>query len=71
VSDRPRPHPCFGCGDLATLHFSLQIMKEHPSRARIAAGPIDLCHLCWRQATAAAAIRKRPRRPVFRQASAY
>jgi hypothetical protein len=62
MSDRPRPHPCFGCGDPATRHFSLTIMKEHPSRSRIAAGVIDLCLVCWRQANESARIRRRPRR---------
>ena len=62
MTDRPRPHPCFGCGDLATKHFSLQIIQEHPGRSRIAAGVIDLCHLCWRHANDSARIRRRPRR---------
>jgi hypothetical protein len=67
---RPRKVTCQRCGrsafetDRTILHFSLTkaVYLADKRMTMRGAGSIDLCESCWRAATAASRIRRRPER---------
>jgi hypothetical protein len=65
---RPRKPVCSLCrrptGETVVLHFSLTRVtyKDDGRMTMRGAGAIDLCEPCWTRVTAAARIRRPPRR---------
>lgn len=62
---RPRPARCAICGgNTKLLHFCLllPLVADAKTNTTRGAGAIDLCEPCWRTATNAGRIRRRPAR---------